>query len=132
MPGLRDDLISHVNTAVFSSIGCIEQKRQSTAPKATGQLARSIRATYGGRRGNTYRVKVRQNERQAPHGPIINNPKARGGRIFSSRPGGFLRFEGSSGDTVYRRSVKQSTVHKDWWDDFEWIAEFEDCLRPGL
>ena len=116
--------------AVAGAAPCIQERRRSTAPRDTGELAGSIDAAVrSARGGNTFRVRVAQDDRKAPHGPIINNPK--GGRI-EAKPGGALGPFQHAGQTMFRRSVRQSTVHKGWWEDWDWIGEFESCLKAQL
>lgn len=129
MSNLETDLLRLLTDAVSGGASCMERKRQVKAPKDTGKLAGSIGVKPEGRSGDRISVVFEQDEEAAPHGPIINNPQA--GRITAKNAQALGPFQ-HAGQTMFRRSVEQSTVHKGWWDDFDYVREFESCVRGRL
>ncbi len=125
---LEDQYLQMVNQALVGAVPCLVKSRQRTTPKGRGTLQESITGRSD-RRGRGFRVTVEQDGDKAPHGQIINNPKQPSGRITAK--GRALRFE-SGGNTIFRKSVEQSTKHKGWWDDFDWVGQFEKCLGRQL
>lgn len=131
MTVLGDMVLAYAAGVASDASECIQVRRRATAPRDTGELVASITASAPKRVGrNSFRVTVEQDSTAAPHGQIINNPSAPGGRIYPRRAKALGPFQ-YAGQTMLRASVRQSTEHAGWWDDgrgWNWEREWASCL----
>lgn len=114
--------------AVNRAVPCIQEQAQAKAPRRTGTLASSIHATVKPQ-GKGWRITVEQDDGEAPYGVPLDRPS--GGRIYPRGAQALGPFQ-FAGETMFRRSVQQSTAHKGWWTDYPWQTTAEQCLNEGL
>lgn len=122
------DLVNLYAERVMSDTArCVETRVRAGAPRASGELAQSIDASFPSRTAGGWEFELVQDASRAPHGNIID--KAKGGTI---RPvsAQALRFD-PGGGTIFRKSARQSTKHRGWWADLVTDSLYNDCLKAS-